>query len=111
MDVEGYLRFFLALVFVLALIGLLTAVARRFGFAYRAGTRGRRGRRLSIIEIMPLDAKRRLVLIRRDAIEHLIILGSGPDVVGESGIPAPAGDFPAVPDEALGAAPTGGSQA
>ncbi len=90
MEFEGYIRFLLALVFVLALIGILTAVARRFGFGYRTATKGAKARRLSIVEVMPVDAKRRLVLLRRDSTDHLILLGNGPDLLLEGGIPVPA---------------------
>jgi flagellar protein FliO/FliZ len=80
----------LALIFVLALIALLTAVARRFGFGYRAPGR-HATRRLSIAEVMPVDARRRLLLVRRDGVEHLILLGSGTgaDLLVESNIPVP----------------------
>ena len=50
MELETYLRFVLALVFVLALIGLLAWVARRYGFAGRATGRPGRTRRLDIVE-------------------------------------------------------------
>ena len=84
MEFEGYLRFFLALVFVLALIGVLTAVARRYGLGYRAASRKGKGRRLSIVEAIPIDAKRRLVLLQRDTTEHLVLLGGGSDLLIES---------------------------
>ena len=46
---------------------------------------------------MPVDAKRRLVLLRRDSTDHLVLLGSGPDLLLEGGIPAPAEtEIPAV---------------
>jgi flagellar protein FliO/FliZ len=85
----------LALIFVLALIALATALARRFGFGYRTPGRGGTGRRLSIAEVMPIDARRRLLLIRRDGVEHLILLGtgSGPDLLVESNIAAPDAGF------------------
>lgn len=85
----------LALIFVLGLIGVLTALARRFGFGYRTGSRGAQGRRLSIAEVMPVDSRRRLMLVRRDGVEHLVLLGTGttPDLLVESGIEAPAGSF------------------
>jgi flagellar protein FliO/FliZ len=95
MEFDGYIRFILALIFVLALIGLLTAVARRFGFGYRTVTKGAKARRLSIVEVMPVDAKRRLVLLRRDSTDHLILLGNGSDLLLEGGIPAPAEMSPA----------------
>jgi flagellar protein FliO/FliZ len=87
-EIESYMRFVVALVFVLALIGVLTALARRFGWGYRQPSMRGKKRRLSIVETMPVDAKRRLLLVRRDATEHLILLGAGPDVVVEAGIAA-----------------------
>ena len=38
---------------------------------------------------MPLDARRKLVLLRRDATEHLVLLGAGQDLLLEAGIAAP----------------------
>lgn len=89
MDLETYGKFVLALVAVLALIGLLSLAARRLGFAPRVTPlRGRR--RLAIIEVMALDAKHRLVLVRRDDTEHLLLLGATQDAVVETGIAPPA---------------------
>lgn len=83
------LRFAAALVFVLALIGVLAWIARRLGPG--AGGRGGRRRRLAVVEALPLDPKRRLVLVRRDQTEHLILLSPGGDRVVERAIaPAPA---------------------
>ncbi len=82
-----YMRFALALIFVLALIGILVAVARRFGFGYSAPSKPGHNRRLSIVEIMPIDTKRRLVLVRRDKREHLILLGQTSETLIENGIP------------------------
>jgi len=84
-----YFRFLVALVFVLALIGLLAWAARRFGFL-RGAVRPRAGnRRIEVVEIAPVDSKRRLLLVRRDQTEHLVLLGATSDVVVESGIAAP----------------------
>ncbi len=47
---------------------------------------GRRGQRLGISEYHELDKTRRLVLVRRDNIEHLILIGGAQDIVVESGI-------------------------
>jgi flagellar protein FliO/FliZ len=88
MELDGYLRFILALVFVLGLIGIFAALARRFGFGYRRPQVRGAARRLSIVEVMPVDAKRRLVLVRRDESEHLILLGATADLVVEADIPA-----------------------
>ena len=96
MDFGGnVVRGLLALVFVLALIALLGALARRFGFAYRLPGRVSAPRRLSISEIMPVDSRRRLLLVRRDGVEHLILLGTGTssDLLVESNIAATDGGF------------------
>ncbi len=91
LDFAVYLRFALALLFVLALIGILVAVARRFGFGYATPAKKGHGRRLSIVEVMPIDTKRRLVLVRRDDREHLILLGQTSETLVEDGIPATDG--------------------
>lgn len=46
--------------------------------------------RLGVIEQASVDARRKLVLIRRDGVEHLIMTGGPVDVVIETGIQAPA---------------------
>jgi flagellar protein FliO/FliZ len=88
MEVEGYFRFILALIFVLALIGVFGLLARRFGLGFPTPGKKGKGRRLSVIEVMTIDPKRRLVLCRRDDTEHLILVGGGADVVIEGNIPA-----------------------
>jgi len=96
LDISTYLRFVIALVFVLALIGFLVTLARKFNIGYgMPGLKGQKGRtrerRLSIVEVMPVDSKRRLVLVRRDDREHLILLGPATELVVEDGIDAMAG--------------------
>lgn len=46
-------------------------------------------RRLSVVEQFNLDQRRRLILIRRDNVEHLIMTGGPVDVVIETGIGPP----------------------
>lgn len=88
MDLETYFKFVLALVFVLGLIAALAWTARRFGLGGKlVANTGRR--RLAVSEVMPLDARRKLVLLRRDGTEHLVLLGPGPDLLLESGIEPP----------------------
>jgi flagellar protein FliO/FliZ len=88
MDLDTYFKFVLALVFVLGLIGALAWTARRFGLGGKLTPNTGR-RRLSVTEVMPLDARRKLVLLRRDGIEHLVLLGAGPDLLLETDIDAP----------------------
>ncbi len=88
-----YIQVVLAFVFVLALIGGAGFLAKRYGAgafgALRSG--GRPQRRLAVSEVLALDAKRRLVLVRRDGAEHLLLLGGTRDLVVETGIvPPPA---------------------
>ena len=43
-------------------------------------------RRLAVVEHASVDGRRRLILIRRDGVEHLIMTGGPVDVVIETGI-------------------------
>ncbi len=89
MEFTGYIRFLLALVFVIGLIGVAAAMARRMGLGFPAAAlKKSANRRLSVVEAAPLDGRRRMILIRRDDTEHLILLGPNSEVVVESGIKA-----------------------
>jgi hypothetical protein len=81
-------RAVVALVLVLALIALTVWLMRRFGdgrISTQAGGRGRQ-QRLAVLDSATVDARRRLVLIRRDNVEHLILIGGPTDVVVEPNI-------------------------
>ena len=82
MEIYDYLRFIGALVLVLGLILALTWAIRRFG-PQTLGGQGNSKRRLTLIESLTLDTKHRLVLIRWDEHEHLVVLG-GPSTVIEN---------------------------
>ncbi len=80
------MRFFIAFVVVFGLIGLTAWLIRRFGQA-RIGENARgRQPRLAVIEVGPVDGRRRLVLIRRDNVEHLLMIGGPTDIVVEQNI-------------------------
>src|SRR5205085_10090096 len=81
------LRFLFAFVLVLGLIGLTAWLVRRFG-SERLGTANARGRqpRLAVIDAATVDGRRRLILIRRDNVEHLLMIGGPTDVVVEPNI-------------------------
>lgn len=93
------MQFILALVFVLALIGVLAAVARRMGLGYGPAAKGGR-RRLAVSEVVALDGKRKLVLVRRDSTEHLVILGPNSETLIESAIAEPGTSFASAVSEA-----------
>ena len=80
-------RFFIAFLVVLALIGVTAWLVRRFGGG-KLGNAAARGRqpRLAVIDAATVDARRRLVLIRRDNIEHLLMIGGPTDLVVEPNI-------------------------
>jgi flagellar protein FliO/FliZ len=76
--------------FVIVVLGLLVLafwLLRRFGGGRLGGgaTRGRQPR-LAVIDQASVDGRRRLVLIRRDNVEHLLIIGGPTDVVVEQNI-------------------------
>jgi len=90
MEAGVYFQFILALLFVLALILLIAYGAKKFGLMARVTVNSAktRDKRLNILEILPIDARRKLMIIRRDDVEHLILLGIERDTVIEQNITA-----------------------
>ena len=81
------LTFLLAFVAVLALIGVAAWLVRRFaGNRLGANTNRSRMPRLAVIDAAAVDGRRRLVLVRRDNIEHLLMIGGPTDIVVEPNI-------------------------
>ncbi len=80
-------KFFIAFAVVFALIGVTAWLIRRFGSGALSGS-GARGRapRLAVIEAGAVDGRRKLVLIRRDNTEHLLMIGGPTDIVVEANI-------------------------
>ena len=80
-------KLIVAFLIVLALIALATWVMRRMGGTALAATAARgRQPRLAVIDAAAVDGRRRLVLIRRDNVEHLVMIGGPSDVVIEQNI-------------------------
>ena len=65
-------------------------MVRRYDLKLPAGLIGGLGaasdRRIQMVERLPLDTRRSVALIRRDDIEHLVLIGPEGAVVIESGI-------------------------
>ena len=59
---------------------------RRFGANRLGGSARGRQPRLAVIDAADVDGRRRLVLIRRDNVEHLMMIGGPNDVVVEPNI-------------------------
>jgi len=104
MDVINFLQYLTALLFVLALAGAALLI-KRFGNnpqAFREGLNiklaGKLGRwdfklpdrRLAVVETLMLGPKQRLLIIRRDNVEHLVLSGPDGATVVENNIPARA---------------------
>ncbi len=77
---------------VLALVaaGVGFYLYQRKGSGDTAGLFSPRSRRLAYVERTALEGGRKLLLVRRDDVEHLILIGGPIDLVVESGICPPA---------------------
>jgi flagellar protein FliO/FliZ len=95
MDLIDIGRYFAALLMVLALVGAAGLAMRRFGMPGLVKPQGQR--RLEIVETLAIGPRQKLVLLRRDDVEHLVLAGADGAKVIESGIPAAAKQRPAGP--------------
>ena len=78
MAIADFLRAVFALALTLGLIGLVAVGLRRLGPEWMARLQNiKKDRRLAIVESLPLDPNRRLVLVSLDGVERLILLGEG----------------------------------
>jgi flagellar protein FliO/FliZ len=84
---QSGIKVVLFVIVVLGLLALAFWLLRRFGGGglVSGATRGRHSR-LAVIDQATVDSRRRLVLIRRDTVEHLLIIGGPSDVVVEQNI-------------------------
>ena len=84
-------RMIAGLAVTLGLIGLCVVALRRFGPETMKRLQGiKKDRRLSVVETLVLDPSRRLVLVRFDAEERLILLGEGQMLSSQPAlVPAP----------------------
>lgn len=86
-DGINLVRFILAFLLVVGMIGLMGVLLRRYG--QQAGKMfgaPKSGGRLEVVETHYIDHKRKLALVKRDGVEHLLLLGEGGNVVVEAGI-------------------------
>jgi len=79
MDIVHFLQAIFALAVTLGLIGLTAVGLRRFGPDVISRFQGgeSKARRLRLVETLVIDPTRRLVLVRLDDQERLILLGEG----------------------------------
>ena len=83
---EATERAIFGLAFVLGLIGLCAWAARRYAPQLLARLSAERGeRRLHVVETLVLDPARRLVLVKIDDEERLLLLGEGRELIEPRG--------------------------
>ena len=92
MELPLLVKFVLSFAIVLLLIGAAAMAVRKFGGKTLIPGAAMRGRqpRLAIIDRAPVDSRRSLVIVRRDNVEHLLLIGGPTDVLVEANIPAAA---------------------
>ncbi len=87
-ELPQFIRLILALAFVLALMGGLAFLSKKLGLSNNASVKSGGKKRLQIVEALPLDARRRLAIIKCDEREHLVILNANSETVIEKNIPS-----------------------
>ncbi|HWQ86589.1 flagellar biosynthetic protein FliO [Brevundimonas sp.] len=86
MDFLDLLRAMFALAITLGIIGLAAWGARRYAPQLLARLSAERGeRRMKVVETLMLDPARRLVLVRIDDEERLLMLGEGRELIEPRG--------------------------
>lgn len=90
MGLSEYINASLALAFVLCLLGLFSLFFRKF--ILKENFSNRLNKRLRINESLIIDQKRKLLLVQRDNVEHLILASPEGNLIVENNIKA-------VPDE------------
>ena len=81
-ELQPYLPILVIAMIVLIAVIILILIYKLFN----QRVRGRKGQRLGITEFHEIDKTRRIVLVRRDDVEHLIMIGGNQDIVIESNI-------------------------
>lgn len=82
MNFLDLVRAVFGLAFTLGLIGIAAWAARRYAPQLLAKLSAERGaRRMQVVETLVLDPARRLVLVRIDEEERLILLGEGRELI------------------------------
>ncbi|WP_417434239.1 flagellar biosynthetic protein FliO [Hoeflea sp.] len=73
---------------LMALVGVFWIIRNRSASTFIRGGKNRQPR-LAVLDATAVDTRRRLVLIRRDDVEHLVMIGGPTDIVIESRIARP----------------------
>src|ERR1700733_8870588 len=92
MELADVLRYFGALLLVLAMVVGAGLLARRFGVP--GVTKAASVKRLAVVETLMVGPRQRLIILRRDDVEHLVLSGPDGASIIESGIPAKQASAP-----------------
>jgi flagellar protein FliO/FliZ len=84
MEFIDLLRYFGALLLVLAMVGGAGLLARRFGVP--GVSHAISDKRLAVVETLMLGPRQRLFIVRRDNVEHLLLSGPDGALIVETGI-------------------------
>lgn len=88
-DMPQIVKLLVAMTIVIGLMGGLAFIMKKLGLSTPPALKTGKKHRLQIVESLPLDLKRRLVIVRRDDTEHLIVLGATSETVIEQNITPP----------------------
>lgn len=88
-----YIQFASALILVLAMMGILGLILKKINGGDVGGKFGA-PKRLSVVEQRMIDGKNKMVLVRRDDVEHLVILSNTDTIVVENNIVPPKVEQP-----------------
>jgi flagellar protein FliO/FliZ len=84
----SWLRLLMAFSVVLGLMAALAFVLKYLGArGFALPSKGLRARRLQIVESLSIDTRRRFVIVRCDAREHLLLLNNEGDIVVDANLP------------------------
>jgi len=83
-ELSQFFRAIAALVFVLVLMGGLTIALKKLGLTGALPVKSG-AKRLKIIEVLPLDGRKKLIIVQRDDVQHLILSGGNEETVIETG--------------------------
>lgn len=92
-DIGTAMRFVIAFAVVFVLVLAAAWLLKRLSRGFSATEKRGRAPRLAVLEAVAVDQRRRLLLVRRDNMEHLLLIGGPSDIVVEQAIqriPRPA---------------------
>lgn len=85
-NLASFLGFIIIFAIILGVVVLIARLIRNLGGGSVVHSPRTRQPRLSVVDAAAVDSRRKLVLIRRDDVEHLLLIGGPTDIVVEQNI-------------------------